>query len=116
MKHPWVDGIEEIRVEPPAVVKVRLRFRSPILSVTTEGGTVRLVDASGVLLPVSPAPTSIPELVNRLPSPDTPAGQVWADETVRTVELVSAYHPRRLEKSTTGWRFTQNDGKTCQWE
>ena len=37
----------------------------------------------------------------------------WADDTVRrAVELVRAYHPRRLEKTPAGWRLTGADGKT----
>jgi len=111
-KHPWVDRVEAIDVEPPATVKVRLRFRVAVLAVTTQGGSVRLVDATGVLLPESPAPANIAVLGNRLPSPNTPAGHVWANETVRrAIELVAAYHALRLEKTANGWRLTLADGK-----
>lgn len=111
-KHPWVEAVEGIDVQPPARVNVRLRFRKPLLAIPTEGGVVRLVDATGVLLPVAAAPVELPEVVNVLPAPGTPAGEAWADDTVkRAVELVKAYHPRRLEKTPAGWRLTQPDGK-----
>jgi len=109
--HPWVKAVEGIDVEPPARVRVRLRFRVPVLAVKTGDG-VRLVDDAAVLLPVSAAPPGVPELRTVLPAPAVAAGQPWADETVRrAVELVAAYHSRTLERTPTGWRLTAPDGK-----
>jgi hypothetical protein len=110
--HPWVESMTGVDVEPPARVRVRLRFRSPVLAVTTDGGQVRLVDAAGVLLPATAPPAGLPELVNPVPPPETPAGRVWADDTVRrAAELVTAYKPVRLERTPSGWRLTQPDGR-----
>jgi hypothetical protein len=109
--HPWVKAVEGIDVEPPARVRVRLQFRVPVLAVKTQTGGVRLVDADAVLLPPAER-AGLPELLTVLPDPAVPAGQVWADTTVRrAVELVAAYQPRSLEKSPTGWRLTTPDGK-----
>lgn len=109
--HPWVEAVGGVAVEPAAVVRVRLTFRKPFLAVRLADVTVRTVDAAGVLLPVSDAPPGLAELDDPVPEPATPAGQVWADETVkRAVELVKAYHPRRLNKTPQGWRLTRSDG------
>lgn len=110
--HPWVRAVEGVDAEPPTRVRVRLRFRVPVLAVTTDGGAARLLDADGVLLPVSPLPADVAELANAVPSPSVSAGQVWDDPVVRrAVELVAAYRPRRLEKAATGWRLAQPDGR-----
>jgi hypothetical protein len=109
--HPWVKTAPELHVEPGNVVRARLSFRAPVLVVNVEGTSPRLVDTSGVLLPVATAPPGIAELVSPVAEPKSPAGQVWADETVqRAVELVKAYQPTRLEKSPSGWRLTQPGG------
>jgi hypothetical protein len=110
--HPWVESVTGVEVEPPARVRVRLRFRTPVLAVATDGGSVRLVDAAGVLLPATAPPAGLPELVNPVPPPETPAGRVWADDMVRrAAELTTAYKPARLERTPSGWRLTQPDGK-----
>ena len=110
--HPWVESVAGVDVEPPARVAVRLRFRQPFLAVRTEDGPVRHVDANGVLLPVSAVPADVPELATPVPPPTTAAGQPWADNYVRrAVELVKAYHPAKVERTPTGWRLKQPDGK-----
>jgi hypothetical protein len=110
--HPSVEAVDGVDVEPPDRVRVRVRFRTPVLVVTLEGGGVRLVDANGVLLPVCDVPPGLAELATPVRGPEGPAGKVWADDTVRrAVELVRAYQPRRLEKIPGGWRITSTDGK-----
>jgi hypothetical protein len=111
--HPWVKAVEGIDVEPPKRVRVRLRFRVPVLAVKTiPGGPTRLVDAECVLLAVSPVPPGVAELAGPFPSPTTQAGKVWDDPLLkRAVELVATYRPRALEKTPTGWRLTTADGK-----
>lgn len=110
--HPWVEAVEGLFVEPGPRVTVRLKFRTPVLAVPTEDGGARLVDGGGVLLPVSPVPAGLPELVNVVPPPEAPAGRPWPDALVgRAAELAKGYHPRRLEKTLKGWKLTQPDGK-----
>lgn len=110
--HPWVETVDEWRVEPANVVRVGLTFRTAVLAAKVTDGAVRLVDASGVLLPVTGVPPGIAELVTPVPEPLTAAGQVWADSIIRrAIELVKAYQPTRLEKTPAGWRLTQPDGK-----
>ena len=112
--HPWVAAVEDVSVEPPATIRVKLKFRVPALAVKIAGTSdqVRVVDGSGVLLPVAANASGLPELVTPIPSPGTPSGKPWADDTVkRAVELVEAHHPRKLEKTLTGWRLTMSDGR-----
>lgn len=111
--HPWVGAVDGVTVEPPATVRVRLRFRTPVLAVRTDDGEpARMVDAGGVLLPAAPAPAGLAELDNRVPPPGVASGKPWPDETVkRAAELAKSYAPRRIEKTPAGWRLTQPDGK-----
>ena len=110
--HPWVEAVDAVEVEPPTAVRVRLRFRTPVLAVRDNDGTVRLVDGPGVLLPTAPTPAGVAELVAPVRPPMTAAGRVWEDETVRrAVELVKVYRPAKLEKTAAGWRLTLPDGK-----
>jgi cell division septal protein FtsQ len=109
--HPWVEAAEVV-ADPPAAVRVRLRFRTPVLAVRQTDGPVRLVDGEGVLLPAAPAPAGVAELTTPVSPPAAAAGRVWDDETVRrAVELVKAYRPAKLEKGPKGWRLTLPDGK-----
>lgn len=121
-KHPWVAAVEDVSVEPPAAVhlaeppatvRVKLTFRVPALVVNVRGSRARVVDTKGVLLPSETETNGLPELVTPVPPTATPSGQLWPDDTVkRAVELVEAHHPRKLEKTPTGWRLTMPDGKT----
>lgn len=112
--HPWVESVESVSTESPSLVRVALKFRTPVLAVTLDDAakSVRLVDAHGVLLPLSRVPKDVAELRNSVPKPTTPAGQPWADENVkRAVELVKSYQPKSLEKTDKGWRLLQPDGR-----
>ncbi|HEX4610621.1 MAG TPA: hypothetical protein VH092_20695 [Urbifossiella sp.] len=112
VKHPWVEVVDGVIAEPGSVVRVALRFRTPVLAATTTAGTTRLLDARGVLLPVTPTPTGVAELVGAVPPPQVAAGEVWEEPTVvAALRLVGSYHPARLEKSADGWRLTAPDGK-----
>lgn len=115
--HPWVAAVVGVTVDPGGVVRVGLRFREPALAVTTSDGARRAVDAMGVLLPDEVATEDLPLLATAVPPPSGAVGTVWADDTVRrAVELLTAHHPRRLEKTPRGWRLTRADGKTLTVE
>jgi len=110
--HPWVESFDGIEREPPTHVRVKLRFRTPVLAVHVRSSGVRLVDGNGVLLPLTDQVPDVAELAIAVRDPETAAGKVWEDATVqRALELVKAYHPRRLEKSSSGWKLTGQDGK-----
>lgn len=114
--HPWVAGLESVIVEATGTVRVKLKYRTPILAVRTTTGT-RVVDGERVLLPVATKADGLPELITQVATPNISAGQVWVDETVkRAVELVDTHHPKKLEKTQNGWRLTLADGKTLALE
>jgi hypothetical protein len=116
IKHPWVAACESVRAGPAGGIQVRLRFRKPVLAVQTASGP-RVVDAGGVLLPLDADRAGLPELMSPLAPPPTPAGQVWADETIaKALALVDAHHPRSLERAATGWRLTLGNGQTLRTE
>jgi len=111
--HPWVAGVEDVSVDAVGTVRVKLRFRVPVLVVRTENGAVRVVDAGSVLLPPEASTESVAELATPVVTPLPLAGQPWAAPDVkRALELVESHHPRRLEKTPQGWRLTTADGKT----
>lgn len=111
-KHPWVESVEGVSAEPGGAVRVSLRFRTPVLAVTTIDGVPRLIDRYGVLLPISPTPPGVAELVGRVPAPRSAAGEVWDNADVRrAMDLTTTYHPTRLEPTAGGWRLTLADGR-----
>jgi len=111
--HPWVAGVDDVSVNANGAVRVKLRFRIPVLAVQPKGRAVRFVDAASVLLPPEASADGVAGLVNPVHTPLPLAGQVWPDADVkRAVELVESHHPRRLEKTPQGWRLTTADGKT----
>jgi hypothetical protein len=111
--HPWVADVEDVTLDPQGKVRVALRFRVPMLTVRTNEGGSRVLDASGVLLPAGASTVGVAELVSPVATPIPLAGQTWRDPDVkRALELVLGHSPRLLEKSAQGWRLTMNDGKT----
>jgi hypothetical protein len=111
-KHPWVESVDGATVKPGGEVRIGLRFRSPVLAVTTTDRAPRLLDRHGVLLPVAPTPPGAAELVGAIPPPTVAAGDVWPHADVRSaVELTTAYGAKRLEKTLAGWKLTLPDGK-----
>lgn len=113
-RHPWVEVVDGVDVTPDREIRVRLRFRVPVLVVRVSAGTPteRMVDAGGVLLPPAPVPDGLAVLVNVLPPPAEDAGQVWDDPAVkRAAELAREFRAVRVEKTGKGWRVTQPDGR-----
>lgn len=111
-RHPWVEAVDGVAAEPGGVVRVALRFRTPVLAVTTTAGTPRLLDRGGVLLPVTPTPPGVAELTGTVPPPRTAAGEVWSDADLhRAIEFTTTYGAKRLERMPAGWKLTLADGK-----
>jgi len=111
--HPWVAAVERVVVEPEGRVRVEMKFRIPALAFPLAGSTqeMRVVDTTGVLLPITTNPAGLPELLTPVPATTTPSGQPWPDRVVkRALELVGAHQPRKLEKTPQGWRLTKDNG------
>ncbi len=110
-RHPWVESVEGVEVEPGNVVRVKSKYRVPALAIRVDRGAVRLVDAHGVLLPESPMPREIVEVLNVVPVPKVNAGEVWPDEIVQqALDLMKSYSLASLERIPAGWRLTMRDG------
>jgi len=116
-RHPWVEHVEDVIVEPGTIVRVKLTYRTPALAVPVEGGAVRLVDPQGILLPESLPPADVAELVNVVPVPAVSAGESWPDDLViRSLDLMKSYPISKLERMATGWRLTRRDGTSLTIE
>lgn len=111
--HPWVAAVEGVDLPPEGGIRLRLRFRVPVLAVSAAGEPgPRAVDGAGVLLPPTTPTEKLARLVPDVPSPMVEAGKPWPDPDVkRAAELAAAYPATRIEKSAQGWRITQPDGK-----
>ncbi len=117
-RHPWVEKVEQVTVEPSRQVRVRLHYRTPVLAVVgqgKDGGTViqvrssgmglkshtavaRAVDRSGMLLPLAASLEDLPTLHTRVPGPAGPSGTSWGDARVvaaaRTAHFLRGYQRR----------------------
>jgi hypothetical protein len=77
-RHPWVEQVESVTLGPDRSVRVRLRFRTPILAVRY-GGQLRAVDAQGILLPITASTRGLPRYEGVAATPKGPAGTPWGD-------------------------------------
>lgn len=114
-KHPWVEDVTAVAVEPGGGVRVELRFRTPVLMVRwNQVGIVntRAVTAAGVLLPAGVDTTSLPVLTTVRTVKEAADGQPWPEPDVkRAAELVSRHSCKSVERTPTGWRLTDDAGK-----
>lgn len=92
-QHPWVRQVEQVEVTAKQV-RVRLRYRRPVLAVRC-GEQVRVVDAEGVLLPKEAPAKGLTVFAGQAPPPSGPAGTRWGDAGVAEAARVAA------EKRTT---------------
>ncbi|HEY2785331.1 MAG TPA: hypothetical protein VGJ05_10175 [Fimbriiglobus sp.] len=118
-KHPWVAAVTGVTVDSNGTVSVGLTFRRPVLAVNARGGPPRLVDGSGILLPVAPIPPGVAALAGEWIPPSVSPGAVWPDPTVtRAAALAVAYKPASIQRLPTGgWKLVLPDGKglTVNW-
>jgi len=114
-KHPWVEDVAAVTAEPDGGVRVELRFRSPVLAVRWNvNGVVRTraVTASGVLLPAGVEAANLPVLTTERTVKEAAEGQPWPEPDVkRAAELVMRHPCKSVERTRTGWRLTDADGK-----
>lgn len=106
-KHPWVASVSRVTVRPDRTIRVELQFRTPVLAVRLTGEPVlRVLDKSGVLLPVSPVPDRLPVLLGEYPKAD-PSLKRAAEIT----DMLRDRNPRRIEKMKDGWRIVAESGQ-----
>ena len=112
-KHPWVEHVQGGYLTVGKKYQLDVIARVPVLAVKVRDGIplTRIVTATGILLPAGAVPGEIAVLVGEVPSPLTPAGQVWNDAIVkRAAELAIEYPAKRIEKTEGGWRITRTIG------
>lgn len=114
-KHPWVEDVTAVTTEPDGGVRVELQFRSPVLAVKwNQLGIVhtRAVTAAGVLLPAGVDTAGLPVFTTVRTVKDATDGQAWPEPDVkRAAELVTRHPCKTVERTRTGWRLTDADGK-----
>lgn len=96
VRHPWVDRVEAVIIQPPNRVSLRPVFRVPVLAVRW-GGQLRAVDGSAVLLPSSAPLDALPVLEAPAP-PQEAAGRAWGDPSVVSVAAVAALLHRQNDR------------------
>lgn len=110
-KHPWVDDVTAVAVEPDGGVRVELKFRTPALAIRWNG-TPRAVTATGVLLPLEADTAGLPVMKPERTVKDATDGQPWPEPDVRrAAELVGRHPAKAVERIRSGWRLTDADGK-----
>jgi len=80
-RHPWVEKVGQVKIEPPRRVLVRLTYRTPVLAVW-QGEQVRAVDRHGVLLPPTAKTEGLPAFPGHAKPPVGSAGMPWGDAAV----------------------------------
>ena len=93
-QHPRVEEVERVTIEPNNHVRVRIRYRMPVLAVALDDG-VRVIDSHGILLPPSVACEGLPVLRETPLPPLVESGNAWADDRMlaaaQTAQSLQAY-------------------------
>jgi hypothetical protein len=80
-RHPWVEKVEGVAIAAPRGVRVKLLYRTPVLSVRW-AGSVHAVDAHGIRLPARAPTEGLPVYSGHAAGPAGPAGTPWGDVAV----------------------------------
>jgi hypothetical protein len=117
-RHPWVERVDKVEVQPPSTVHVSLTYRQAVLAVVVAAEMagiglddgkklpVRGVDSKGILLPKkAPLAVGLPVL-DKVAAPVGQAGKPWGDarieETARIAVLLQP-HQERLRLTWMTW-------------
>jgi hypothetical protein len=111
-RHPMVAAVLSVSVEPTGKVTASLRYRKPALVIQVAGHGYRVLDSTGVLLPLGTNPESASGYGNEVKFEAVEPGQPWPDSTIRrAAELANAYSPKVLQRTIGGWKLAMQDGK-----
>lgn len=106
-KHPWVASVQRVNVKPDRTIRVELQFRTPVLAARIVGEPIlRMLDKTGILLPLSPVPDLLPVLLGEYFKTD-PNLKRAAEIT----DMLKDRKPRRIEKMKDGWRIVTESGQ-----
>jgi hypothetical protein len=144
-RHPWVECVEHVTVSSPRQVQAQLRYRIPVLAVLLPEASqdvphimveisprasgnkdslapTRVVDAHGILLPVTASPTGLPIFASKT-MPRGRSGAPWGDSAVQTIAATAGVlHEHRarfqlesFELEDTGLRISTSCGSSILW-
>lgn len=106
-RHPWVASVPRVAVKPDRTIDVELQFRTPVLAARiVDEPTLRTLDKTGILLPVSPVSDLLPVLLGEFSNTD-PNLKRAAEIT----DMLKDRKPRRIEKTKDGWRIVTDSGQ-----
>jgi hypothetical protein len=143
-QHPWVEKVDQVVIEAPRQVHVRLTYRTPVLAVTGTArkglgildsrlpgreaaknflATARAVDKHGILLPRSASMHGLPVLSTNVQPAAGPSGTSWGDARVeiaaRTADYLRPYQERLplqdLEATKEGLILSTPPGVRVLW-
>jgi hypothetical protein len=125
--HPWVESVEQVALGPPRQIRVRLIYRTPVLTIpaaTKPEGLVQgwSLDSWGVRLPPSPGREGLPVLCSR-PLPEGPSGKPCGDAALegaaRTVAFLRPYQDslrlKQIEVTADGLVLHTANGSWILW-
>lgn len=125
-RHPWVERVERVTVQPSRQVRVELSFRVPVLAVMLgpgdEATLTAVVDQRAVRLPAEAFSTDLPRLIHE-GDPPGGAGTRWLDPNVESAARTAAFlHPHQarlriatIQVSAKGLILKTHDGSTIRW-
>jgi hypothetical protein len=107
-RHPWVEKVDGVEVGPGRQIRATLTFRTAILAVeyANPGPVTRVVDGSGILLPVAANAQGLPRLSGKgIPSPAA-AGLPWGNAQVEGAARVAGLlHPHQSNLKLMQFRW-----------
>jgi hypothetical protein len=80
-RHPWVEKVQDVVLQPPRHIDVKLTLRKAVLAVRTSAGLIA-VDRHGVRLPKNAATDDLPIFEGDAAPPKGQAGTIWGDPNV----------------------------------
>lgn len=121
-RHPWVENVRRVEIQPARGVRVQLVYRTPVLTVLCDGQP-RAVDRAAVLLPNSADTSGLPRYRGRVTSEVGRAGAAFGGAGVAEAAGVAALlrgdqaclKMRVVDVGEGGTRLECEDGSRVLW-
>ena len=107
-QHPWVENVERVVVQAPRRVQVSLTFRTPVLAVE-RSGDVRVVDASGMVLPPFTAYEGLPTIRSNASTSAGLSGTRWPEAGISAAARHRRDPSASPERAASGGRGNDHD-------
>jgi hypothetical protein len=89
--HPWVEAVERVEVPPTRQVRVKLKFRVPVLRVQPGEGAAVVVDATGAWLPDQPTEALPSFTADGLSPPRGARGSMYGHPAVHSAAQIAGF-------------------------